>query len=250
MLDVLYRTTELIAINKPTGISLLADRSGAPCLWDEIRAGLAPLDPLPVHRIDKGTSGVLLIALTRAHQSHLTQAFQRRDVRKFYVARIAGDLDLDGHTGHIDLPLTKGRKSRYRVAGLRERITRRNQRWRLSGRAAEGHESISRLRRIGGSDRQTVLLLQPLTGRTHQLRVHLSWIGFPILGDRLYGNPDANEQAWPRLALHCHRIVFDGISITAPPPAELIAGSAPVREPRARSRKTGGGNAGVPRQRK
>jgi 23S rRNA-/tRNA-specific pseudouridylate synthase len=249
MLDVLYRTSELIAINKPTGISLLADRSGAPCLWDEIRDELAPLEPLSVHRIDKGTSGVLLIALTRARQAHLTQAFQRRDVRKFYLARVAGDLDLGGHTGRIDLPLTKGRKSRYRVAGLRERITRRDHRWRLSGRTTSGHDSVSRLRRIGASGGQTVLLLQPLTGRTHQLRVHLSWIGFPILGDLLYGKPDANEQIWPRLALHCHRIIVDGVAITAPPPAELTVNSAPVREPRTRRRKSRGGHAGVPRQR-
>jgi 23S rRNA-/tRNA-specific pseudouridylate synthase len=249
-LDVLYRTSDLLAIDKPSGVSLLADRSGAPCLWDELRNELAPLEPLSVHRIDKGTSGVLLIALTRARQAQLTQAFQRREVRKFYLARVGGDLDLGGHTGLIDLPLTKGRKSRYRVAGLRERITRRNQHWRLSGRSIAGHDSVSRLRRIGGGNGQTVLLLQPLTGRTHQLRVHLSWIGFPILGDHLYGKPAASEQAWPRLALHCHRIIVDGVSITAPPPAELIGGSAAAREPRTGRRKSRGGNAGVPRQRK
>ena len=247
-MDVLYRTSELLAINKPSGISLLADRSGAPCLWDEIRDELAPLEPLSVHRIDKGTSGVLLIALSREHQAHLTQAFQRRDVRKFYLARVGGTLDLDGHTGTIDLPLTKGRKSRYRVAGLRERIMRRNQHWRLSGRTTAGHDSVSRMRRIGGDHDQTLLLLQPLTGRTHQLRVHLSWIGFPILGDRLYGKPDANEQIWPRLALHCHRIIVDGVAITAPPPEELLS-SASVREPRAGRRKSRRGDAGAPRQR-
>jgi tRNA pseudouridine32 synthase/23S rRNA pseudouridine746 synthase len=249
MLDVLYRTPELLAINKPSGISLLADRSGAPCLWDELRQALAPLEPLSVHRIDKGTSGVLLIALTRSCQVHLTQAFQRRDVRKFYLARVAGDLVLGGRTGQIDLPLAKGRKSRYRVAGPREQIVRRDAHWRLVGRAVSGHDSISRVRRVGGSHGQTVLLLQPLTGRTHQLRVHLSWIGFPILGDNLYGKPGANEQAWPRLALHCHRIIVDGVAITAPPPAELTA-SAPAREPRPGRRKAGRGNAGVPRQRK
>lgn len=94
-----------------------------------------------------------------------------------------------------------------------------------------------------------MLLLQPLTGRTHQLRVHLSWIGFPILGDQLYGKPETNEQAWPRLALHCHRIIVDGVAITAPPPAELMANSTPAREPRAGRRKSGGGKAGMPRQR-
>jgi len=191
---------------------------------------------------------VLLIALTRSRQAHLTQAFQRKGIRKFYLARVSGALDLGGHTGTIDLPLTKGRKSRYRVAGLRDRITRRNQHWRLSGRTANGHDSVSRMRRIGGDRDQTLLLLQPLTGRTHQLRVHLSWIGFPILGDRLYGKPDTNEQIWPRLALHCHRIIVDGVAITAPPPPELFS-SASARQPRAGRGKSRRGDTGVPRQR-
>ena len=224
-LDLLFRTPELLAINKPSGISLLADRSGAPCLWDELRRELAleGLEPLSVHRIDKGTSGVLLVALTREYQAHLTQAFQRRDVRKFYLARVVGDLNLAGGSGTIDLPLTEGRKSRYRVAGPREQIVRRGTRWQLSGRSDAGHASITRLRRIAGNSVHTLLALSPLTGRTHQLRVHLAWIGYPIAGDHLYGKPDNDAQAWPRLALHCHRLVVDGIVITAPPPPELIA---------------------------
>ncbi len=73
---------------------------------------------------------------------------------------------------------------------------------------------MSRLRRFGGDGRHTLLALQPLTGRTHQLRVHLAWIGHPILGDHLYGKPESLEQRWPRFALHCHRIVVDGVTIT------------------------------------
>jgi tRNA pseudouridine32 synthase/23S rRNA pseudouridine746 synthase len=250
MLDIVYRSADLLAIDKPSGVSLLADRSGAPCLWETLVEELAleGREPFSVHRIDKGTSGVLLVALTRERQSHLSQAFARRDVRKFYVARVVGDVRLDGVSGLIDLPLEKGRKSRFRVAAPRERIVRHGPRWHLPGRTSAGHESVSRLRRIGGDGRQTLLLLQPLTGRTHQLRVHLSWIGHPIIGDHLYGKPDSVEQHWPRLALHCHRVVVDGVAITAPLPAEFALPAA--RHPTARRRESRGSGRRATRQRK
>ncbi len=198
-----------------------------------------------MHRIDKGTSGVLIVALTRQRQAQLTQAFAARAVRKFYVARVFGDLELGARTGTIDLPLAKGRKSRFRVAGPRDRIARDGNRWHLTGRSAGGHDSITRLRRLGGDGRHTLLALQPLTGRTHQLRVHLAWIGHPISGDSLYGKPDSDAQRGARLALHCHRIVIDGISISAPVPAELD--SAATRHPVARRRESRGRRGGVPR---
>jgi len=246
VIEVLYRTADLLAIQKPSGISLLADRSGATCLWDTLRDQLAQEghEPHSVHRIDKGTSGVLLVALTRERQAQLTLSFQRREVRKFYVARVIGDLHLKGYSGTIDLPLAKGRKSRYRVAGPRERIARHGTRWHLTGRTAAGHESVTRLRRIGGDGRHTLLALQPLTGRTHQLRVHLAWIGHPIVGDHLYGKPDAIEQQWPRLALHCHRMIVDGVAITAPLPVEFVSEAA--RHPSARRGKSGGSKRRVP----
>jgi tRNA pseudouridine32 synthase / 23S rRNA pseudouridine746 synthase len=249
-MDVLYRSPDLLAINKPSGISLLADRSGAACLWDDLRDALAPegSEPLSVHRIDKGTSGVLLIALTRERQSRLSQAFARREVRKFYVARVVGDVRLDGGSGTIELPLSKGRKSRYRVAAPRERIARHGSRWHLSGRSSAGHESLTRLRRVGGDGRHTLLALQPLTGRTHQLRVHLAWIGHPIAGDRLYGKPDAVEQRWSRLALHCHRLIVDGLTITAPVPAEFSAAIV-TRHPTPRRSESRGRRGRAPRQR-
>jgi tRNA pseudouridine32 synthase/23S rRNA pseudouridine746 synthase/23S rRNA pseudouridine1911/1915/1917 synthase len=249
MVAVLHRSADLLAIDKPSGISLLADRSGAPCLWDELRGYLRPdgLEPLSVHRIDKGTSGVLLVALTRARQSQLSQAFAQRDVRKFYVARVVGDPRLGGRTGTIDLPLAKGRKSRYRIAGPRERIARERNRWRLAARAAGGYASVSRLRGLGGDGNHTVVALQPITGRTHQLRVHLAWIGHPICGDHLYGRPDDPIQRWPRLALHCHRVVVDGLTITAPLPndASFVTGL----EPRTRRRGTERRDARAARQR-
>jgi tRNA pseudouridine32 synthase/23S rRNA pseudouridine746 synthase/23S rRNA pseudouridine1911/1915/1917 synthase len=249
MLEVLYRSTDLLAVDKPSGIALFADRTGAPCLWDALCDLLAPdgLTPLQVHRIDKGTSGVLLVALTHERQSQLTRAFTLRDVRKFYVARVLGDLQLGGSTGTIDLPLAKGRKSRYRVAAPRDRIARHAARWSLTGREVGGHASVTRLRRVASDGNHTLLALQPLTGRTHQLRVHLAWIGYPIAGDSLYGKPDSEPQRWPRLALHCHRMVVGGVAITAPLPGEFAL--APTRQPAARGRKSRSGRRRAARQR-
>lgn len=251
MLDVVHRSADLIAINKPSGVALLADRSGEACLWDELRAELGAHGQRPflVHRLDKGTSGVLLIALDAARQAHLTRQFQARAVRKFYLAKVVGDLDLGGRSGVIDLPLTRGRKSRYRVAGPRAAIARRGTDWRLSARSDGGHPSITRLRRLANQPGHTDLLLQPLTGRTHQLRVHLAWIGHPIVGDSLYGRPDHTAQRWPRLALHCHRLVVDGVAFTATPPPELRAGSSVAPEPRLDGGETGRGDAGMSGQR-
>lgn len=220
-LEFIYRDTRLAVLNKPAGISLLADRTGAECLWDMLPDALGAR-PLPVHRLDKGTSGVMLIALERDAQSQLTRAFTQRQVRKYYLAWVQGRLDLAG-SQIIDLPLRKGRKSRYRVAGLREQIRRHPGGWRLSGDRGEGFASVTRLRRLAQMPERTLLLAAPVTGRTHQLRVHLAWIGHPILGDSLYGRPLAPEQQAARLQLHCHRLVVPGFgTFSAAPPADWL----------------------------
>jgi len=222
VLAVLYRDATLIAFDKPSGVSLLADRSRAPCLWDEIKATLAPQAPLLVHRLDKGTSGVLLVALERHRQAALNRALAARRVRKWYIADVVGNVALD-RTGTIDLPLAPGRKSRYRVAGARGDIVRAGGRWSLARATASGFASVTRLRVLARGRDRTTLVLEPLTGRTHQLRVHLAWIGHPIVGDTLYGRPDDAAQQAARLALHCHRIVVPGLlpAITAPVPRDL-----------------------------
>ena len=206
MLDVIYLDEDLAVVNKPSGISLLADRSGAPCLWDSLRAELGK--PFLVHRLDKGTSGVLAVARNQATQSRLTRAFREHAVRKLYAARVTGRLHVEG-TGVIDLPLRRGRKSRYRVAGLRAGITRTTDRW-FHTRPQEGSSSFTRFRVLRHDTRTTSLLLRPVTGRTHQLRVHLSWIGHPVVGDTLYGKPNSPEQRAGRLMLHALRLHLPG----------------------------------------
>lgn len=215
--SILYQDARLAVIDKPSGIALLADRSGAPCLWDMLPELLGG-KPYLVHRLDKGTSGVLLIALDQQTQSHLTRAFNRREVEKFYLAWVTGEPER-GRTRLIDLPLRRGRKSRYRVAGDRSAIATSDAGWRLSGPVdPAGLASVTRLRVLTSTRGRSLLALAPRTGRTHQLRVHLAWIGHPIIGDTLYGRPGAANQSAPRLALHCHRMVIPGWgSFSAPP---------------------------------
>ncbi len=209
MLEILFHDTDLMVINKPPNVSLLSDRTGAPNLWDEIKNSAEISKPYLVHRLDKGTSGVLLIALNQRTQTSLTRAIQKHQVDKFYVAWVTGRLDLAG-SGHIELPLKKGRKSRYRVAGPRSNIVCREQRWRLEPPADSGHPSHTKLRLLKHIPNRSLVLLKPTTGRTHQLRVHLAWIGHPVMGDSLYGKPSSTAQHAPRLQLHCQKLVIPG----------------------------------------
>ncbi len=191
-------------LNKPANVSLLADRSGADCLWDAL-PDLLGRKPYLVHRLDKPTSGVLAVALDQQTQKQLTQAFAARTVQKFYLAWVLGH---PGSRGVIDLALRKGRKSRYRVAGQRADIIARHGRWMLRNPDPDGHASLTRFRCLKQRGNRSLLLLMPKTGRTHQLRVHLSWIGHPILGDQLYGKPQDPEQRANRLFLHARKLIL------------------------------------------
>ena len=213
MLDYLHADDDLWVIDKPSNTSLLRDRSGAPDLWQALKAQADK--PYLVHRLDKGTSGVLLIARTQAMQTRLTRLFEQRAVGKFYVARVVGNMRM-GVTIDIDLPLCRGRKSRYRVAGERDGIERVGRRFSV----AQDRDGLAArtLVRVLKQDRETSwILAKPLTGRTHQLRVHLSWIGWPIVGDHLYGKPKDPRQTAQRMMLHCHRLVVPGVGAFVSP---------------------------------
>lgn len=227
--SVIDRSAELLVLHKPSGVSVLADRVGAPCLWEQLKARFP--NARLAHRIDKGTSGLLLAALTPACQRQLTQAFQRGRIRKHYLAVVCGRVP-GGGSLNISLPLGRGRKNRYRVAGLREQIRSTPQGWRLeehpSGKAPwppakPALASRTRIRLLAESSRRCLLAVQPTTGRTHQIRVHLAWIGHAVVGDALYGRPDADEQRAPRLALHAHRLVVPGHGVFRAPPDAAFA---------------------------
>ena len=259
--DVIYENEDLFVINKPTNISLLKDRSREIDLWQHLKERLAK--PYLVHRLDKGTSGVLLIAKTQRNQKRLTRYFLNNEVHKYYVALVSGDFPQN--TQVITLPLCRGRKSRYRVAGPRDQIKNTANAWTVP-QDREGVQALTLARTIatrdlsnrthdlsnrthnskasyeevlkrthnfdnsalveerlelnippGAQSSYSKVLLKPHTGRTHQLRVHLSWLGYPILGDHFYG-PRNNAETAPRLMLHCQRIILpDGQRFTAPP---------------------------------
>ena len=220
MLDVLFEDCSLLVLNKPSGVSVLDDRTGAPCLLPALKAAYSR--PRLVHRLDKGTSGVMLVALDRQAQRDLSRAFSARTVRKHYVAVVCGHLPT-GRTLTIDLPLRQGRKSRYRVAGLREEIRPTREGWTID--AEGGHASTTRVRVIAKGDKRTLVAVQPITGRSHQIRVHLSWIGHAVAGDHLYGSPASNEQIHPRLALHSHRVSAPGYGVFSAAVPEDVLGA-------------------------
>ncbi len=209
---VIHESSTLLVLNKPANLPVLRDRSGIEDLWTQLKKyGKYYL----VHRLDKGTSGVLLIGKTQARQSVLTRAFNAHQVRKYYLARVVGQFPTN-RTLLIDLHLRKGRKSRYRVAGQRADIQLQERGWRLTSGKADGLPAITRVRCLKVEGEHSWIVAQPLSGRTHQLRVHLSWIGHPIVGDHLYGKPDDPLQKAERLMLHCHRLVLpDGESYQA-----------------------------------
>ncbi len=206
MLEPVAEIGQLRVYDKPAGISLLADRSGAANLWDQLKQG--PEKPHLIHRLDKGTSGTLLIATSQDAQSELTRAFAERRVDKFYLAWVVGEFP-GGGTFILDLPLCRGRKSRFRLAGPRDAISRDGNVYRLV-QDRDGVDAVTRVRRLAYADNRSLLLIKPLTGRTHQIRVHLSWLGYPLLGEHLYGRPQDPAQRAPRLMLHCHCLSVPG----------------------------------------
>ncbi len=214
-IDVLYQDANIAVINKPSGISMFADRTGSMSLWEVLKSHFTRKKIYQVHRIDKGTSGILLVALSQKAQAQLNRQFLHRTVEKYYLAICVGKPK--SVSGQIDLPLCPGSKSRFRVAGQRDTIIQNVQQgistWRLSsqdGRYAskrKSYPSQTLFYTVFTSGNYSLLLVKPVTGRTHQIRVHLSWIGYPLLGDTIYGKPKSSVQEAERLALHSYKII-------------------------------------------
>ena len=215
MFEILFADSECLVIDKPSGVSVLRDRSGQENLYVQVREQYP--DAKLVHRLDKGTSGAFLLAKTDDFRKRASKQFENREVVKFYVAVVGGKFPM-GKTYSINLPLRRGRKSRFRIAGLRSDIQASEHGWTIDSQ--DGLESITRVRALGHGPRRSLLLLKPQTGRTHQLRVHLAWIGHPIVGDLLYGPPKSASQSNTRLMLHSHRLILAaGYNFTSTLPA-------------------------------
>ena len=168
---VLHRDAHLIAVDKPAGVLTVPGRgSGAPVLLEEVRQ-VAP-GALPVHRLDRDTSGVVVFALTPAAHKALGAAFESRKAEKTYLALARGDLS---RTQRIEVPLIEVRGGRVRVAAAKEK-----------GAKAASTRVVPQ-ERFG---RFTLCACAPQTGRMHQVRVHLAAAGHPLAVDPRYGSSE------------------------------------------------------------
>ena len=213
---ILYRDDDLVALNKPSGLAVQGG-TGTKRHLDGMLDGLkfdAQERPRLVHRLDRDTSGVLLLARSAAAARTLGNLFKDRETEKTYWALVAGRPETD--EGTIDLPLAK------RPGNVGERVRVDHQ---------EGRHTVSRYRVVDSAgDKVSWLELTPLTGRTHQLRVHCAAMDCPILGDGKYGGSEAFLSGFDlakRVHLHACAIALprskgETLVIEAPLPRELI----------------------------
>lgn len=230
-LDILYEDDDLIVLNKPPG--MLVHPGAGRTSGTLVHALLAHCRTLPgiggaerpgiVHRLDRDTSGVLVVAKTEAAHHFLSGQFKARLVKKRYLALVHGQVRHD--SGRIEAAIGRREHDRKRM-GVRER----------GGRQARTAYHV--VRRLAG---MTLLGLDLETGRTHQIRVHLSHIGHPVVGDRVYGGRRERSRSAlpgpraPRQMLHAWRLGFrhprtgDWCEFTAPIPEDLrrLAGPPP-----------------------
>ncbi len=185
-LDLIYRDDALLLVNKPAGLLAVPGRGEdkQDCLAVRVQREFP--DALVVHRLDMSTSGLMLFARGSEMQSRLSQMFRERMVEKRYVAVVAGPLA--SAAGEVNLPIAADWPNRpLRMID-----------------AALGKPSLTRYRVLAQEAAFCRVELEPVTGRTHQLRVHMAAIGHPILGDALYGD----MASAPRLLLHASRLSF------------------------------------------
>jgi tRNA pseudouridine32 synthase / 23S rRNA pseudouridine746 synthase len=203
-LQVLYADDDILVVDKPSG--LLSVPGKAPELADSLAARAADAFPGAriVHRLDKDTSGIMVLGLSKRAISGLGIQFENRQTKKSYVARVFGQLP-DDH-GRVDLPLAVDweNKPRQQVDSVNGRPAQTD--WQV----LEREPLATRVRLI------------PRTGRTHQLRVHMMALGHPILGDVFYATGDALAMA-PRLQLHAETLAF-----THPGTGQPVSFSAPL----------------------
>lgn len=211
---ILFIDGEAIVIDKPAGLPVDAPRAGGPSVEsriEELALGFKR-PPVPMHRLDRDTSGCLLFARNPKARARFQQAFESGTVEKSYLAVLGGETP--GEAGLIELPVAKMSSA----AGG----------WRMV--IDEGGKSAStRWRRLGAADGHSLVEFRPTTGRTHQIRVHAArGLGAPIVGDPVYCLADDEELGGMTLPdsgmlLHAWRLVVprdprEAIDVTAPVP--------------------------------
>jgi 23S rRNA pseudouridine1911/1915/1917 synthase len=213
-LEILYEDADVIAVNKPAGMVVHsgAGRHSGTLVnallhrFRKLSTVGGALRPGIVHRLDRLTSGVILVARSDKSHRHLAEQFSSRQVEKVYLALVHGRMKAD--RGKITTPITRDPVRRVR----------------MTARLASGRSAISEYKVLGRFDKFTLLEVRIGTGRTHQIRVHLASIGHPVAGDKLYGAP---ASGLGRYFLHAQRITFtspssgDRITVEARLPPEL-----------------------------
>ena len=229
-----YEDGRVLVLDKPEGISVTGERHGT----DVVRlAADVGVKLRPVHRIDKVTSGLVVLALEPGAHSDLTRQFTRRQVHKEYLGVLVGS-DMPDR-GEIDLPLVTASSGRVRIAAPRDAIT-----WdggaRRFGVPVGAVDTSRRVFdstttfevRVRDEDRDLVLVaLGPRTGRRHQIRVHTAWVGHPVAGDPLF-RTTSRPEVFGRTMLHAHRLGItlpwvgpEAVTFEAPPPAGFELGT-------------------------
>ncbi|MGR3270106.1 RluA family pseudouridine synthase [Thalassococcus profundi] len=185
-IDVLHEDMQLLVVQKPAGLLSVPGKGPdlADCLLSRLQAAFPTV--LLVHRLDRDTSGVMVFALTPHAQRHLGLQFEKRSVKKIYMARVAGRLV--PKTGTVDLPLCVDWPNRPLQKVDHE----------------TGRPAVTDWRVMKADETESRVMLMPQTGRSHQLRVHMLALGHPILGDPLYMPDRAAE--YPRMMLHAQEL--------------------------------------------
>ena len=185
-LNILHEDHEILVVNKPSGLLSVPGRGEhlADCLISRIQEAFP--QALLVHRLDRNTSGIMVFAMTPHAQRHLGLQFEKRQIKKTYVARVWGRLE--PKTGQVDLPLIVDWPNRPRQMVDYENGKPAQTDWRV----------------LKSTDQESRVRLMPKTGRSHQLRVHMLALGHPILGDPFYAEGEARD--FERLMLHSEEL--------------------------------------------
>ena len=204
-LDLVYRDDYIAVVNKPSG--LLSVPGNQPQYYDSAMSRVKEKYGFcePAHRLDMATSGILLFALSKAADRELKRQFREREPKKYYQALVWGHVEQDH--GVVELPLICDWQNRPRQKICFER----------GKRAVTFYDVLQRY-----PNNTTRVKLTPITGRSHQLRLHMLALGHPILGDKFYAHPQAKALS-PRLCLHA-----ESLQIQHPISGETMEFTAPV----------------------
>lgn len=204
-LDLVYRDDYIAVVNKPSG--LLSVPGNQPQYYDSAMSRVKEKYGFcePAHRLDMATSGILLFALSKAADRELKRQFREREPKKYYQALVWGHVEQDH--GVVELPLICDWENRPRQKICFER----------GKRAVTFYDVLQRY-----PNNTTRVKLTPITGRSHQLRLHMLALGHPILGDKFYAHPQAKAMS-PRLCLHA-----ESLQIQHPISGEIMTFTASV----------------------